>query len=172
MTKRIITLLVFAFVSTVHVQAQVKIGFADIERIFSNMPEVQQAGEELSALIDAKRDELSQLETQLQTDLQAYQEIASSLSREEQAARENELTERDEALTDLSTSYQEEIQQKQIELFNPLEVKANDAIKMVADEMGLDLVLSRGSRESGDFIFYSGNNSIDITDNVIQKLTN
>ena len=123
--------------------AQQKMAHLNSALIIEAMPEVKTAKATLEALQKTKTAEIEKMITEYQTKLQAAEAKQKTLSEANKEAVGKELQEAGAQLQDLEKRIgdakgkaQQEIEQKNAELFNPIQIKADAAIKAVSKEKG------------------------------------
>tara|TARA_R110002124_G_scaffold277621_4_gene449175 strand:- start:13889 stop:14389 length:501 start_codon:yes stop_codon:yes gene_type:complete len=163
--KKLSLLALLVVLMGLEAQAQLKIAYTNPELILSNLPEVEAIDKEIGMLL-AEKDSLLAIKAQ------SYQNqidnlTSQSLSQSELTAKADSISQEFEAERQKSIN---EVQQKQVSLLQPVEEKVFETIKIVADSLGLDLVLNEGSINGGAFIFYASEEQIDITELVIEKI--
>ena len=177
MTKRftILSLLVLSLMIPMTVFSQgLKIGYASPEKIIDQLPEFKKIQTELQNLIQAKEASLVGKRDTLAKTLQDYQEIAATLSPQQNDAEQTKLQALNAELQELSNSIRLEVQRKQGELLQPLYAKVQEAINDVAKDMKLDFVFNRSTAQGDSIILFvleTDRNKLEITDLVIAKLT-
>ena len=151
--------------------AQVKVGYMNPNAVLAQLPEVSDIYQQIEALVASRDQELTNKSTQLQQDINTYDQQRTNLTPDEQATRENELLARNQDLEEERENYLNEIRQRRATLLQPVIEKMDAAVKEVADGLGLDLVLNEGTSYGDAIIFYSGENGINITEQVLAKVT-
>jgi outer membrane protein len=181
-----ISLFIFALLvvtaSGNQLSAQVNVGFVDSEVIIKQLPEaiaVQKQLEDLQKLyvdtITVKENELKEkAETfqtryqQAQTDIQngtlTSQEQIDALQ-SELGAMQTEIRTLDEGLAIYRQKVQNDLMQKQAELFEPVKDKITTTIESVAKEMKINFVFDKAD---GTLLY--GDKKFDITFKVLDKL--
>lgn len=163
MKKLPILALLLMFIG-IEAKAQVKIGYTNPETILSNLAEVQAIDKEVGLLL-ANKDSLLAIKAEM------YQNEMDELLNRNFPQREIE-AKGDSIRNEFEAERQKsinEVQQKQSSLLRPVEAKVFQTIQIVADSLGLDLILNEGSVNGGAFIFYASDDQIDITEMVIEK---
>lgn len=170
--RKIVLLAVFGMVGFfAHGQtAAQKIGYADVDYIFSQMPDSKQ--------IDT---DLKSLQTQLKNQIDAkYQEFQKKLNEYNQALQagtmpdavrnntERELQQLQANIEKLQQDAQTNLQTKQTQLMQPVYKKVGDAINAVAKENGYTYILSQ--QIGGIDVVLYGDDNLDISDLVLKKL--
>lgn len=171
MKKLIITALLLLLPALA--MAQLKVGIMSPDDVLDAMPEAAQVQQQLEEYIQQRQ---SAFETRYQewiSELTEFSELveAGSISEQEQTRQEERLRELQEELNSFQNRIDTQIQQRQNELFNPLLVKVEDAMAEVSEELGLDFVLNRTSNTGDPIVYYASQRASDITERVIQKLT-
>ncbi len=146
---RITIFLVSAFLlfSSSQSFSQLQIGHINTNQLISTMPEADSAQVQLQAL----NDQLVRTSEELQVDYrQAYVDYEKEVATMSDLVRKT----KEDALNDMMTRIQEfsqmsqqEINNKQDELYQPILVKAQNAIQEVADEQGFDYILETGQAQ-------------------------
>jgi Skp family chaperone for outer membrane proteins len=71
----------------------------------------------------------------------------------------------------MESRIQRQIQQRQNELFSPLLNRVDTAMSEVAEELELEFVINQTASSGDPIVYYSSQRGVDITERVIQKLT-
>lgn len=169
MGKHVVAVLI-ALLFTVSSQAQIKIGFMNPAEVLAQMEEVQIIDQEIQKLIETRDTELLDKSTQLQQDFATYEEGKTVLSAEARAQKEQEFLDRNAALEQDRETYLNEIRQKRAQMMAPIIEKMDVAIKSIAEEMGLDLVLNQMTSYGDAIVFFSSEERLNITSQVLAKL--
>jgi outer membrane protein len=149
-------------------QAQSKIGYADVDYIFSQMPEAKQIETELKSTENQLKAQIQTKATEFQKKYQDYQANLNTMLDAVRANTERELQQLQENLQKLQQDAQTTIQTKQNQLMEPVYKKVGDAIENTAKENGYNMVLSQ--QIGGlDVVLYADAAS-DISDLVLKKL--
>ncbi len=163
-----IVLLAAGFTTQAQQPIAQKIGYADWEYIFSQMPEAKQIdaelkthGAQLESSLNAKRQEL-------EAKYKAYQAMPATTSDVIKADKEAELTRMQESIQKFSTDAQTSFQKKSADLMQPVYLKIGKIVEEVAKENGYSFIFT--PQLSGtDIILYS-DEKFDISDLVLKKL--
>jgi outer membrane protein len=170
----LIVLLVLGF-SAAGLQAQVKVGYINPQAVLDQLPEREAIERKLTELVQQKEAEFNQREEQFLNRVRALQErIQAGTIADAELQRQRALLEQEqEELSELVESQQIEVQRRQQELLRPVLLSIDEAIEQVAVELGLDYVLNELT-SSGEmillFVSNHGQNSLNITNRVVQKL--
>ena len=141
-----------------------KIGHVNSSEIIAAMPELAEAQKSLEAKEAEYKTEVEQMQQELQTRYQAFQEKANMLG---EAARNKELME----LQDLDSRVQkfvefsrQALQEEQQKLMQPIQEKVMKAIEAEAKAKGLSYVLDQQA------MLYIGKDAVDLTPAVKKAL--
>ncbi len=145
----------------------------DPDVVLDALPETIQVQQDLERFVEQRQ---STFQTRYQdwlTQITSYSERmeAGTLSDAEMQSEEVRLTEMQEELNSLQQRIQRQVQERQNELFNPLLLRVENAMAEVSEEMGLDFVLNKTTNTGDPIIYFSSQRAPDITERVIQKLT-
>jgi outer membrane protein len=155
------------------VSAQLKVAVMNPDSVLDAMPETEQVQTELDNYIQERQSAFQQRYQEFIDQMTAYsqQAEAGNLSQDEQVEEEERLTELQQELNSFQQRIQQQIQQRQSDLFNPLLVRVEDAMAEVSEEMGLDYVINKTSNMGDPIVYYTSDRAPDITQQVIDKLT-
>ncbi len=166
---------VFAFsliaaVSMAQTPAAQKIGYADVEYIFSKMPEAKQIQSDLEGLQAQLKKQYDTKYNEFQTKLKTYEESVDNPNIPE-AVKQNsarELQQLQANLQKLQEDSQTELQKRNSALLGPVQEKVGKAIEDVAKENGFSLVLN--NQISGLDVILFGDEKLDVSDMVLKKM--
>ena len=149
--------------------AQNRIGYTDYELIIVQMPEYRQVQQQLQQIAQADRAALAELDSTIQVKFADYQSQAGVLSDQARTQRETEIVQLQENLQTEQQRRMQALGQRENELLQPLFNRLQTAIDEVAEARSLSLVLS--TRAGTDpVLLYAGNDTVDITAEVMSKL--
>jgi outer membrane protein len=156
--------------STFAVQAQSpqKIGFADVDYIFSEMPEAKQIESELQTTQNQLKKEIDNKAAEFKKKLDDYTANLNTMLPAVRSNTERELQQLQANLQKLQEDAQATIQQKQGALMEPVYKKVHKAIEDVSKENGFNLILS-GQLSGLDVVLY-GDDNLDVSDLVLKKM--
>lgn len=144
--------------------AQQKLAHLNSALIIDAMPEVKAAKTTLEALQKTKQGEIEKMITEYQTKMKAAQDKEKTLSEanKEVVGKElqglgMELQDLEKRINDAKTKAQQEIEQKNADLFNPIQIKADGAIKAVSKEKGYAYVFDTANQA---LVFWDGGEDI------------
>jgi outer membrane protein len=165
----LIVLAVSAFASQAQTQTtSTKVGYADVDYIFGQMPEAKQIDAQLKSTQAQLKTQIESKAAEFQKKLADYQANAGTMLDAVRTNTERELQQLQQNLEKLQQDAQSTIQNKQTQLMEPVYAKVASAIKEVAKENGYNLILS--SQLGGLDVVLFGDDQIDISDLVLKKL--
>jgi outer membrane protein len=141
--------------------AQPKIGTVRAQDLVQQSPQYQAAEARMKADFERRATELQSEGRQLQEDLRKFQQEADLMAPADRVQREKDLNTRQIDFGYKQRQFQEDVQNRERELFVELMTRIRDTIEKVARDQGLDLVLQ-------DPIYASP--GIDITDEILKRL--
>jgi outer membrane protein len=172
--RKFVSFVVLAFaIFAAHAQtptttASTKVGYADVDYIFSQMPEAKQIDVELKST-------QTMLKTQIETKAQDFQkkvaDYNANMNTMLDAVRQNterELQQMQQNLEKLQQDAQTTIQNKQTQLMEPVYKKVGKTIEEVATENGYSFILSQ--QIGGLDVILYGDEKMDISDLVLKKM--
>ncbi len=167
--KKIVFLFALGLVTLVsQAQTSTKIGFADVEYIFNQMPEAKQIETELQTLQAQLKKQYDAKVAEFQKKLQEYQAFGTTVPDAVRQNTERELQQLQQNIQKLEQDSQENLQRKQVQLMEPVYTKVGKAIEDVAKEQGFNMIVN--NQLSGlDVVLYADDSS-DISDLVLKKL--
>lgn len=167
--KLVLVIAAFLLMAGTALQAQsVKIGYADVEYILSEMPETKTVESELQTLNTQLQNQLQAKYQEYQTKLQAYEQQYATMVDAIRQEKETELTQLQQRIAKLQTDAQTTIQRKTGELMQPLYSKIGDAIESVAKENGYTYILN-GQIAGQDIVLYA-DEQFDVSVLVLKKM--
>ena len=164
--KKLLLLLVLGSLTLV-TQAQTKVGYANVDYIFSVMPEAKQIEAELKSLQTQLKTKIDQQYQKFQKDLADYT-AAINIPDAVKANTERELQQQRENIEKLQQDAQTNVQNRHSQLMAPVYEKMGKAIQETAKENGFSLVVSE-QLGGLDVVLFADENS-DISDLVLKKM--
>ena len=155
-----------AFAQTTPTQ---KIGYADWEYIFSQMPEAKTIDNELKTHTDQLKAQLDAKYKEYEAKLKAYQAGAATMLETVRRDKETELTQIQESMQKFQQDAQTSIQKKQTTLLAPIYTKVGKAIEETAKENGYAFIFSPQMAGGGDILLYS-DDKYDVSVLVLKKM--
>ena len=168
--KFVLTVIALTFLSVVAVKAQsaLKIAYADVDYILSQMPDTKAVESELKAHNTQLQNQLQAKYQEYQQKLQAYQQGAASMVDAIRQEKETELAQLEQRIQKFQQDAQSSMQKKSTDLMQPLYTKVGDHIEAVAKENGYAYVLN-GQVGGIDVVLYA-DEKFDISDMVLKKM--
>lgn len=166
--KKVFVLIVFlvAGMATV-VKAQApKFGHIDMSQLITVMPERQAALEALEKESGELEDNLGAMQKELQTMYQDYAAKRETMSDLVRQAKEEDITAKQQRIETFRAQADQQLQQKQQDLLQPIFNKADSVIGVVAKENSLIYVFDISTR----VVLYKSNQSVDLLPLVKKKM--
>ena len=145
-------------------EAQQKIGVVDMMSIFQQLPQREQISQNLQEEFQDRFEEMRQLEQQVQELRQKQERDQAIMSAQEKTQLNRQLEQLISEAQLKSKALQEDTRRRQQEERNELLGEVQQAINVVADQEGFDLVL-----ESNAVAFMKADN--DLSDEVVTQMT-
>ncbi len=166
-------LLLFALLFPLVAQAQLSVGVMSPDQVLDALPETAQIESQLQEFVQQREQEFQARYQSWIEEITAYSEAAEAgeLTEQQQVEEEQRLANLEEELSSFQTRTQNQIRQRQNELFTPLLSRVEEAMQNVSDEMGLSYVLNKQSGTGDPIVYYISDRGVDITDRVIQYLS-
>lgn len=162
----VLTLTLAGFVA--QAQTALKIGYADVDYILSQMPEAKQVESELQAHNTQLQNQLQAKYQEYQQKLQAYQQSAPTMVDAIRQEKETELAQLEQRIQKFQQDAQTSIQKKSSSLMEPLYEKVGSTIETVAKENGYTYILN-GQVGGIDVVLYADQKH-DVSDLVLKKM--
>lgn len=170
--KKLVFVFAFALITGVSMaQTPLKIGYADVEYIFAQMPDSKTIENQLQTLSTQLRKQYDAKYTEFQTKLKTYQDNVNSPNIPD-AVKQNsarELEQLQANLQKLQEDSQSELEKRRAALLGPVQEKVGKTIEDVAKENGYSLILSSQISMQADIILY-GDEKLDVSDLVLKKM--
>lgn len=170
--KKLVVLVVLAL-GFVHAQAQSptassKIGFADVDYIFVQLPEAKQIETELNSTQQQLKNQIDSKYQEFQKKLKDYQDNINTMLDAVRQNTERELTMLQENLQKLQQDAQVTLENKRNQLMEPVYDKVGKAIEAVAKENGYTFILNQ--QVGGLDVILYGDDQNNVSDLVLKKL--
>jgi outer membrane protein len=123
-------------------KAQSKIGYVAVDAIVDQMPETKVAIKTITDYNKQFIDELTKMNSALQTAGQAYQAQRATMTDAVRTSKESELNDMQKRMSDYQNTAQQQVQAKQAELGKPIIEKVRAAVAQVAKEKGYAYVIN------------------------------
>ena len=165
------TLFLILFCGTLlSAQAQTqKIGYADWEYIFSQLPEFKQIDSELKTHSEQLQNQMRAKQQDFEAKYKAYQGMPATTPDAIKADKERELAALQEGFQKFQQDAQSSLQKKQADLMEPVYKKVGKTIEEVAKEHAYTFIINPQIVGGGDILLYSDEN-YNISDLVLKKL--
>ena len=150
-------------------QTTQKIGYADWEYIFGQLPDYKQIDNELKTHGSQLENQLKAKYSEYQAKLTAYNGMAATTAETIKKDKEAELTQLQESIQKFQQDAQSSLQKKQADLMQPVFVKVGKAIEAVAKENGFSFVINAQAQGGQDILLYS-DEKFNVSDLVLKKL--
>jgi outer membrane protein len=171
MMKNKFLLAIVAFLmlgSAAFAQTTMKIGYADVDYILSQMPEAKQVESELQAHNTQLQNQLQAKYQEYQQKLQVYQQGAATMVDAVKSEKETELAQLEQRIQKFQQDAQTSMQKKTTTLMEPLYTKVGNNVEAVAKENGYTHILN-GQVGGIDVVLYA-DEKYDISDLVLKKM--
>jgi outer membrane protein len=153
--KTVLVFILTFFTAGAFAQDAQKLGYADWELIFSQMPEAKQVENALKVHSDQLRAQLDAKYKEYEAKLKAYQEGGAKMLDAVRRDKETELTQLQESMQKFQQDAQTSLQKKQSDLMAPVFDKVGKAIDAVAKENGYSYVFTAKTLGGDDVLLYS-----------------
>ncbi len=132
------------FVASIGVQAQtsVKIGYVDFAQIVSAMPGQDSINQKLQAHVASLESQMKAMQTEYESKINNYQATQATMSQIIKQTKEKEILDLQTRIEAFNQQAQYEIQNKQMELTQPLIERIQRAILAVGKENGFTYILN------------------------------
>jgi outer membrane protein len=148
--------------------ASTKVGYADVDYIFSQMPESKQIDSELKSLQTQLKNQIDTKYQEFQKKVADYQANLNTMIDAVRVNTERELQQMQQNIEKLQQDAQTNVQTKQTQLMEPVFKKVGKAIEDVAKENGYTFILSQ--QIGGLDVILYGDEKMDVSDLVLKKL--
>jgi len=167
--RLLLVMVAFLFLGGIaQAQTAMKIGYADVDYILSQMPEAKQVESELQAHNTQLQNQLQAKYQEYQQKLQAYQQGGASMVDAVRTEKETELAQLEQRIQKFQQDAQTSMQKKQGTLMEPLYAKVGTNLEVVAKENGYTHILN-GQVGGIDVVLYA-DVKFDISDLVLKKM--
>ena len=162
-----------SFVASAQTQPQQptvqKIGYADWDYIFAQLPESKQVESELKTFSTQLENQLKSKYQDYETKLKAYQGMPATTPDAIRADKERELSALQESIQKFQQDAQASMQTKQNTLMEPIFSKVGKAIEEVAKENAYSFIINPQLIGGGDILLYN-DEKYNISTLVLKKL--
>lgn len=123
-------------------QADLKIGFVNLNAIIQNAPQIPEINQQLRSEFASRDSEFQELQNQYNEKLEMYERDRDVMSASERSTLERDLTQMQRDIERRANELQEDLQIRQNELLSALQVEILQKVQTYAQENGFDLVVS------------------------------
>jgi outer membrane protein len=138
----LIALVLFAGFTGVHAQ---KMGHTNIQELLMLLPERAEAEQKIQNLAKTLEGRLSAMTTEYQQKVQAYQNEQAEMSATIRDSEARSIMELEQRITEFQQNAQNEIQQKESELLEPMVTRLTQAIEQVGKDNGFTYIFDTSS---------------------------
>ena len=146
----------------------VKIAFVSSRTIMQSTPGYAAADSALNRDIQAGRDEIARLQAQMDSAVRAFDQQSIALSPAAKQAKQRELQQLQDRYTQRGTELNDRIQQRQQELFGPINARIRAVIDGLRAEGNYAMIFDADASGGG---LISADPTLDITAKVLQRLS-
>ncbi|NPD83356.1 OmpH family outer membrane protein [Lentimicrobium sp. L6] len=139
--KLFVVLLIAGSSLTAHAQTA-KIGHVNFQELLGIMPGQEAINQELETFVAGLETQLQAMQSELEAKYADYQNNQATMSEIIRQTKEKEIMDLQQRMEAFNQQAQYEIQNKQVELSEPLIKKAQDAITAVASENGFTYIIN------------------------------
>ncbi len=161
-----LVLLFFAIAAVSATAQNQKFGHVDLQALVQIMPERAAAETQFNTFQADLEEVFGEMQQNYQQKLTELEKLSNETSEVKRNAKITELQELQQRIQNYQMTAQQQLQQKQAELLEPVFDKAEQVIEEVAKEQGLLYVFDIGTR----VVLYKSNQSIDILPMVKKKM--
>lgn len=162
--KKVCVLLLLTVFSFAGFAQKGKFGHVDSNSIFTLMPEKDQATKSIEQFAMTLEQQLLALNEELETKYSDYTANEATYSPSIKQMKQEELVNLQQRIQTFQTQAQQDMQNKETELLEPIYTKIQEAIKLVGEEQGLIYVFDVST------LLYFSTESVDVTPLVKTKL--
>ncbi len=141
--------------TTVSVKAQ-KFGHVDLQAVIQVMPETKTAQTELENFQKEIGDVFDGMQKELQQKYAEFEQLGEDASQVKKDAKVSEIQDLNQRIENYRNTAQQQVQQKQAEVLQPIYEKARKAVEEVAKAQGLVYVFEVNA------LIYKSNQSVDV----------
>ncbi len=162
--------LAFCFVAVlVQAQNSQKIGYADWDYIFGQLPEYKQIDNELKTHGAQLENQLKAKYAEYEAQLKAFTDLPPTTAEAVRKSKQSDLQQMQESIEKFRQDAQNSIQKKQSDLMQPVFDKVSKAIESVAKENSFTFIINGQVSGGLDVLLYS-DEKYNISDLVLKKL--
>ncbi len=145
-----------------------KFGHVNNDELIQAMPEFDSAQVKLEKFRKDLVNALELMTVELNNKNDAYQKDSKNLTDIVRQTKEQELMDMQRRIQEFQTNAQEQLQNKQVELFQPIYAKVDKAVKDIGKENGFIYIFN--AAQGGPLLYYDDTKSTNVTALVKAKL--
>ncbi len=142
-----------------------RVGIIDADAIIKELPAAQEADKALTNFARSIQDSLAAMEKSLQDRLTSYQQKEQMMTADAKAKEENDLRAMQQQMLQFRQVKSQELEQRRANVLVPLRERIDAAVKAVAQEEKLNLVLDKSTT-----VVYYNDKNLEITWKVLDHL--
>jgi outer membrane protein len=146
--------------------AQIKLAHINSQELLSSMPETDSAQKKLERIAQQHEMALEEMQVEFNKKFEEYNKNVETYSDLVRATKESELQDLQVRMQSFQQTAEQDLAQKRMELFRPIQEKAINAVNKVGEENGFTYIFDTGAGA----VVYSAENTIDILPLVMEKL--
>ena len=169
MNKLYIVLFAFVLLSGTTFAKDLSVGYVDMSYILKNLPQYEQANEQLTMLSKRWQKEIDAAQQDARVMATNYQTEQIFLSEALRTEREQEIVKKEQEVLELKRKYfgqEGELYKKREALIKPIQDEIYNAIQDLANEKRIDIIKDR----SADPALIYMSSKLDYSDQVLRKL--
>ena len=169
MHKLYIVLFAFVLLSGTTFAKDLSVGYVDMSYILKNLPQYEQANEQLTMLSKRWQKEIDAAQQEARVMATNYQTEQIFLSEALRTEREQEIVKKEQEVLELKRKYfgqEGELYKKREALIKPIQDEIYNAIQDLANEKRIDIIKDR----SADPALIYMSSKLDYSDQVLRKL--
>ena len=167
--KKLVSIVVLicavAFTSQTNAQGKIKLGHIDFATLYSMMPGLDSIRAEFEAYNQGIQDQFTAMQTELENKFADYQAKLGTMSDIIRSTKEAEINDLQKRIESFEVTATQDLQNKEMELTEPIIEKARKAVENVAKEQGYTYIFN-----STEGLLLYAQDSDDIMDMVKDKL--
>ena len=165
--KVLLSLIVLCVCGAFSVSAQ-KIGRVDFQAVMISLPETDSAQVKLQALVKELQEQMETMRVEFNNKLADFQQKQSTLTSSIADVKQKELADLSTRMQEMETTAQTDINNMQVQLFQPIFDKVKEAVSKAGKAQGLTMVVDPNSSQS--LVYIDETTTPDLTDIVIKSL--
>ncbi len=165
--KVLLSLIVLCVCGAFPVSAQ-KIGRVDFQAVMISLPETDSAQVKLQALVKELQEQMETMRVEFNNKLADFQQKQSTLTSSIADVKQKELADLSTRMQEMETTAQTDINNMQVQLFQPIFDKVKEAVSKAGKAQGLTMVVDPNSSQS--LVYIDETTTPDLTDIVIKSL--